>query len=369
MTKARLALLALALLAVLPVTAQDATPVSTQMKIAKDPLTAELLLAPRHLFRDETGIYIVEAGQGGGIAAESPFGTAMTGTTGQITRLGEDGVTQPFITGLFSSLSETAEVTGPHAFYRTDDSAWVLVGQGVPDLPPETPAWALLQYSADGTTLEKTIDLLGYEETVNPDGGAIDSNPVDFAVANDGTVYVVDAGGNDILKIVDDEISTFAVWTPVEGEPQAVPTAITLDAEGNVYVGFLTGFPFLVGGAWVEVLDSTGASIKRYDGLTMVTDIELTDDGTLYAVEFGQFTEEGPVSGSGRIVRLSEEGLEPVVSGLVFPYGMIALDDGTFLVANGSSFAPSSQLMHVREGDDFSTPVDTTAEPATTEQP
>ena len=293
----------------------------------------------------------------------------MTGTTGQITRLAEDGVTQPFITKLFSSLSETGEVTGPHAFYRTNDAAWVLVGQGVPGLPPETPAWALLQYSADGTTLEKTIDLLSYEETINPDGGKIDSNPVDFAVADDGAIYVVDAGGNDILKIVDDKISTFAVWPPVEGDPQAVPTAITLDAEGNVYVGFLTGFPFPVGGAWVEVLDSTGASIKRYDGLTMVTDIELTNDGTLYAVKFCQFEEEGPVSGSGRIVQVSETGVEPVVTGLVFPYGMVALDDGTFLVTNGSSFAQSSQLLHVREGDDFSTPVETAAEPATTEQP
>ena len=208
-----------------------------------------------------------------------------------------------------------------------------------------------------------------YEETINPDGGEIDSNPVDFAVADDGAIYVVDAGGNDILKIVDDKISTFAVWPPVEGDPQAVPTAITLDAEGNVYVGFLTGFPFPVGGAWVEVLDSTGASIKRYDGLTMVTDIELTNDGTLYAVEFGQFEEEGPVSGSGRIVQVSETGVEPVVTGLVFPYGMVALDDGTFLVTNGSSFAQSSQLLHVRKGDDFSTPVETAAEPATTEQP
>src|SRR5688572_26388044 len=116
MAKVRLVLFALALLIALPIAAQDATsepePISTQeMKTSKGPLASHALFAPRHLFIDETGTYVVEAGRGGEVAAESPFGTAMTGGTGQVTRIGEDGVAQPFITGLFSSLSETGEVT------------------------------------------------------------------------------------------------------------------------------------------------------------------------------------------------------------------------------------------------------------------
>lgn len=373
MTRTRLALLALALLTALPLAAQDATLEPTpEVKISDKPVVTTPLFAPRHIFTDDTGTYIVEAGRGGEVAAESPFGTAMTGGTGQVTRIGADGTAQPFITGLFSSLSETGEVTGPHAFYRDETAAWVLVGQGVPSLSPETPAWALLQYSADGTTLEETIDLLSYEETVNPDGGQIDSNPTDFAIAPNGAIYVVDAGGNDILKIVDGEISTFAVWPAVEDELQAVPTALEIDAEGNVYVGFLTGFPFPSGGAWVEVLDPTGASIRRYDGLTMVVDVERGSDGSLYAVEFSQFTDKGPVPGSGRIMKLSDDGVEPVVTGLVFPYGMAVLDDGSFAIANSTSFAPSGQLLYAHEGDAFDVPAAMPEPEATaeaTEQP
>jgi hypothetical protein len=358
MTKARLALFALALVTALPLAAQDATsePIP-DLKISKNPQVSTPLFAPRHIFIDDTGMYIVEAGRGGEVPAESPLGAAMTGGTGQVTHIKPDGTTEPFITGLFSTLSETGEVTGAHAFYKNDEAAWVLVGQGVLDAPPETPAWSLMQYSADGTTLEKTIDLLSYEESANPDEGAIDSNPTDLVVAPDGTIYVVDAAANDILKIVGDEISTFATWKAIEDEPQTVPTSIELDAEGNMYVGFLTGFPFPVGGAWIEVLNPNGELIRRYDGLTMVVDIDLSNDGTLYAVEFGQFTEEGPIPGSGRVMKVTEEGVEPVVSGLSFPYGMAVLDDGSFAIANSTSFTPSGQLIYAHEGDVFDMPV------------
>jgi len=333
------------------------------------------LHAPRHIFIQGNEIYIAEAGTGGANTIESAFGPLSVGGSGQITKV-TDGVATPFITNLFSSLSQSGESTGPHAFYLDDEGAWVLVGQGIPDANIEFPTFALVSFSPDGLTQGTVIDLYANERVDNPDGGEIDSNPVDFVVAPDGSVLVADAGANAILRVgTDGVVSTFAVWPPVEGQPQAVPTSLELDADGNLYVGFLTGFPFPVGGAWIEVLDPEGQSLRRYNGLTMVTDIELATDGTLYAVEFGQFGEQGPVFYSGRIVRVTETAIEPVVTGLNFPYGMAANADGSFYVTNNSSFLPSGELLWVQPGDDLTPPMpvetmEATAEPggsATTE--
>jgi sugar lactone lactonase YvrE len=358
------------------------TPMSTSEPMATVEATQEMmdmshvvvggLHAPRHFVVWNDDIYIAEAGTGGASAVDSPFGTLMVGGTGQITKVTE-GAATPFIVNLFSSFSETGEATGPHAVYIDDTAAWVLVGQGIPDLNVEFPTFALVQFSPDGLTQGTVIDLYANERVNNPDGGEIDSNPVDFVVAPDGTVFVADAGANAILRVdPDGTVSTFAVWPPEEGQPQAVPTSLALDPDGNLYVGFLTGFPFPVGGAWVEELDPTGASIGRWDGLTMVTDIELAPDGTLYAVEFGQFGEQGPVFNSGRIVRLTASGPEPVVTGLNFPFSMALRPDGTFYVTNNSSFVAEGQILWVSEGEDFTPPVPqpaaTDAAPAATSE-
>lgn len=325
------------------------------------------LHAPRHIFLMGEDIYIAEAGTGGPTTIETDFGPLTVGGTGQITKV-TDGVATPFITNLFSSASQSGEATGPHAFYLDANAAWVLIGQGIPGAELDLPTFALISFSPDGMTQGTVIDLYGNEVSTNPDGGEIDSNPVDFVVAPDGTVFVADAGANAVLRVgTDGVVSTFAVWTPVEGEPQPVPTSVELDAEGNLYVGFLTGFPFPVGGAWVEVLNPEGESLRRYEGLTMVTDIDLAADGTLYAVEFGQFGEQGPVLNAGRIVRATEGGVEPVVTGLNFPYGLEANADGSFYVTNNTSFVPSGELLLVQPGDNFAPPAPAATAEATTE--
>jgi len=414
MGKAPFALFALALLAVMPLTAQDATTepspaatidvIATTEPIATMDVTTEAgpaatmdvtteagpvatqdmsqptmdmskvvvggLHNPRNIFLSGADVYIAEAGTGGPNTIDTEFGPLNVGGGGQITRV-RDGVASPFILNLFSSVSESGEATGPHDVYVNENSAWVLVGQGIPTANVEFPTFALVSFSADGVTQGNVIDLYANETANNPDGGVIDSNPVDFTVAPDGTIYVADAGANAVLRVgTDGVVSTFAAWPVVAGQPEAVPTAVELDDAGNLYVGFLTGGPFPVGGAWIEELDPTGASIHRYNGLTMVVDIELSDAGDLYAVEFGQFGQQGPVFNSGRIVRVTDSGIEPVVTGLNFPYGMAIRPDGSFYVVNNASFAPEGQLLWVSEGDDL-TPVMTdpttmgTAEPGT----
>jgi hypothetical protein len=342
-------------------------------------IIADALNAPRQIILDGETIYIAEAGSGGETPGEVVLlGEAMIGTTGQITSVTGDGQSV-FLGGLFSAANGFGQAVGPHAVAVAEDTLWVVVGQGLEDDPanPASPSYALVSYNL--ATMEQTgvINLFAIEQSDNPDGGDIDSNPVDLAVAPDGTAYIADAGANAILKVAPDgTVSLFASWTPNEEGLSPVPTSVKLDAEGNLYVGFLTGFPFLPGAAWIDKLDATGASVQQWTGLTLVTDVEFGEDGSMYAVEFASgFGDTGFIPDSGRIVKVTDTGVEPLVTGLNFPYGLIVGPDGQFMVSVCASFVEpdKGQVILVQTGMDFSeapAPVttDEAGEPVSTEE-
>ena len=78
-------------------------------------------------------------------------------------------------------------------------------------------------------------------------------------------------------------------------------------------------------------------------GLTMPTDLVRGPDGEFYAVQFGLFTEEGPVFNSGSLLRIKEGGAsEVLVSGLPFPTGISFDGEGNAYVAVNGVGAPGS---------------------------
>ena len=103
-------------------------------------------------------------------------------------------------------------------------------------------------------------------------------------------------------------------------ESDPVPTAVAFDQAGNMYVSFLPGIPFLPGAAKVVRVAPDGTTSDFATGLTMVTDLRTGPDGDLYAVQMGQFTQDGPVPDSGSIIRIkADSSSEVVVNGLSFP--------------------------------------------------
>ena len=69
--------------------------------------------------------------------------------------------------------------------------------------------------------------------------------------------------------------------------PTSEPTTVrtTLRPRGCPLV---RGLSFLPGAAWIDKLDATGASVQQWTGLTLVTDVEFGEDGSMYAVEFAR---------------------------------------------------------------------------------
>jgi hypothetical protein len=128
-----------------------------------------------------------------------------------------------------------------------------------------------------------------------------------------------------------------------------VPTGVAIGSNGVVYVGELTGAPFIQGLANVVQRHSDGTFTPVGTGLTMVADIAFGPDGNLYASELSlDYLSQPPAP--GRIVRISANGAnEVVVDGLPLPLGITFDRAGNlYVVANPTSppgSAPNGQLL------------------------
>ena len=294
---------------------------------------ADGLNSPRGLFYDSDGVlYIAEAGMAGDIAAETESGTIMSGGTARVLSVDTDGDVEDVVNALPSTVY-FQDYVGAHDVYVSEDTIWVLTGLGPLSLPHNM---ALIGPDRDNLRVTEFVDLYSFEDENNPDNDEVASNPTDFAVTDDGTVYIIDASGNSLLRWTSaGGIELVHVW-----EDLPVPTAVDVDGEGNLYVSFLSSFPFTAGSARVEKLSTAGEVLETYGGLTGATDVMVGDDGTIYAVELAsEFGDLGWTPDTGRVVSVSADGVTPVIEGLNLPYRVVQAPDGSFVVTVNSAYS------------------------------
>lgn len=326
--------------------------------LAQDDEVTSGLNNPRNLFLAEDGtLFIAEAGSGGSQDVDGPFGPAKAGLTGQISAVNGSGEFAVALPELVSMDAGFGQVEGVTSLVVTEDSFWVVLGMGPADMTayPDKQVEALVQIDRATGDLVQVIDLRAFEAENNPDGAEeIISNPADIAVDADGKVYIADASANAVLTWTEaDGLMLFAAWSGSDGAAQAVPTSVAIDAAtGAVFIGFLSGFPFEPGSARIERYAADGTLEFTYEGLTLVTDL-IVSDGVLYAVELaGGYGDQGYIPDSGRIVSVTPDGLTPIAEGLNFPYGAALDADGSFLVTVDSAFgaANSGRVIRVAGG-------------------
>jgi hypothetical protein len=305
------------------------------------PLPGELVIgdlgAPRGIAFDADGNLIVSvAGTGGEttLTMPSPEGeaTMQIGLTGRIVSVAPDGTATDWISGFPSYASPSGETLGIYRAIPQGDSLWVIFsGTGA----ATTGAFwtdSVAELDAETLAVKRIINLNAIETEQDPDGAGYDSNVTDIAWADDGTLYITDAGGNDLLSWTEEDgLQVVTAWTD-----NAVPTSIEIAENGDLYIGFL-GAGIAPGAGRIERW-SDGELAETFSGLTGVTDI-LLDGETLYAVQLFLFGEEGP--GPGNVVTVTAEGATPVAEGLITPFALAQDADGAIYVSYGTlAFAP-----------------------------
>jgi hypothetical protein len=225
----------------------------------------------------------------------------------------------------------------------------------------------LVAYSSSAISGSVEAAFGPFEADHNPDHGvgtdvsygqeqAIDSDPYSV-VAYRGGYAVADAGGNDVLWVSpEDEISMLAVLPtisvraaagvygskqkhPIEAKAQAVPDALAVGPDGDLYVGELGGTPDDLGTSSVYRI-SANDSLDRYaTGFSAIGDIAFDSQGRLMVLEIdkdGLYNAFSSHPASGAIIRVAADGLKTTVAstGLNFATGLAVASDGTVYVAN-----------------------------------
>lgn len=300
---------------------------------------AEGLTNPRNLSFDSAGmLYVADAGNGGPQMTpdDTPFGASSS-----IIMVAPDGKLTTVAHGLISY--REGNPLGAHAVVATDTSLWVLLGETSDFTIPFT--HALVELDKKTGRVRTFVDLLTAELEKDPDGNPNQqSNPTDFAVAADGTILIANAGCNCLMSwTAKDGVQIAASWPKETDNP--VPTSVEIGPDGDIYVGFLTGFPWPQGAARVERW--SGGQLKTtYKGLTAVTGLLVAKDGTIYAVELGVF-EQGKGWGPGRVVKVAESGVTPVLENLTAPYGLAQAPDGMIVVSTGAIGGADGKILVV----------------------
>jgi hypothetical protein len=309
---------------------------------------------PRGLaFGPEGALYITEAGRGGdgadGNCIESiEFGgQGCFGLTGAVTRLW-GGQQERIVTGIHSIANPDTGglASGPHDIAFEGQDAYVAVG-GCFAGPLGNACGELIRLQPDGTW-ETVADLGAYEIANNPDGSPppVTFNPYAVLALPDERI-VVDAGGNDLLRVAPDgEISTLAVFPqrfvpapPFLGLPpgtqlpmQAVPTSVARGPDGVLYVGELTGFPFPLGGARIYRVVPGEEPQVYAEGFTNIIDLVFEDDGSLLVLENAKNSILSPDQ-TGTLIRLKPDGSRTTLAstGLIRPTAVVIGFDALYI--------------------------------------
>jgi sugar lactone lactonase YvrE len=313
------------------------------------------------LVAPDGSVWVIDSGVGGD--TEIPFfnpetgeeAMASVGETSRVVQIAPDG-TQTVAASLPSVLVGMEATGGARLallngeLYATS-GGWIESSGPTPAAP--TMAAVVKIENSQATMVANAWDLEGSE---NPDGFIKESHPYGLTPGPDGKLWVADAGANTLLKVdpATGSVELMAVFDGISSplpnpnrggamESDPVPTGIAIGDDDNIYVSFLPGFPFLPGSAKVVQVTPDGQVSDYANGLTMVTDLRKGPDGALYAVQLGQFTEQGPVPNSGSIVRVKEGASSEVVIGdLSFPTSIDFNASGDAYVTINGVGAPGS---------------------------
>ena len=323
---------------------------------------------PRGLaFAPNGALYVAEAGRGGAgpcVVNQNTGETRCFGKSGAITRLWK-GQQSRVAEGLESHAQpDGSSASGPNDIsFQGTGGAYITMGLGGdPDFLEALGGeyfGSLIHMAASGKW-KVVADVALHEFEENPAGGPVDSNP--FGVlAEPGGRLVADAGANALLRVAaNGTVETVAVFPPLQnptgfGPPliESVPTAVARGPDGALYVGQLTGFPFVQGLANIyRLLPGQAPELYCAGGFKAIMDLTFGPDGSLYVVEnaTNAFPPPPPFApNSGRLSRVGPgcTSVEPLLEGLDRPTAVAVDADGAIYVTNHGVTAGMGEVLKI----------------------
>ncbi len=320
--------------------------------------------SPRGLsFGLDGGLYVAEAGTA---AINGPCTTVLRGEncysgTGAVSRLLE-GRQERVASGLPSAINPaTSDITGPHdiAFQGLGDP-YLSIGWGGPPasragLGAVGARFGILARLNSTGGLRVVADVAALEGTSNPAGGPVDSNPYGI-LAESGRQFVTDAGGNSLLEVDGaGNVSAIAVFAAIPVPPgpfnppfvqsEVVPTEVARGPDGALYVGGLTGVPFLPGAASIYRVVPGEAPRVYAGGFTQITDFAWGPDNALYVLQYASAPFLG---GPGAVIRVAPDGSRStVINTLTSPTGIAVAPGGVLYVSNNGNRAGVGEVLRI----------------------
>jgi hypothetical protein len=306
---------------------------------------------PRGLtFGPDGSLYVAEAGTGGtrstvGVCqqAPSPAGPYSGGMTARISKISASGARSTYVDHLPSdqmSAKNGKLVSGVAAMTFLGGTLYALLsGAGCSHGLAGT-ANGIIRIRAAGswTQVADLSEFLAHNPVANPDEDAEPDGTWYGLVAAGGALYATEPNHQQILRVTPagaaSRLVDFSAIYPGLQNWHG-PTALTVQG-GKLYVGFLTGFPTVVGASNVSQVSLDGQVKMIAAGLTAVVGVAF-HGGQLYVLEMTSVPGlPGPTwAGQGKVVRVSADGtLVTVASGLTLPTAMAFAPDGTLYVSN-----------------------------------
>lgn len=329
---------------------------------------------PRGLnFAPNGELYVAEAGSGGNgrciPAPDDPTAQRCYGETGALTRIDLSGATPPKrVVRHLPSMAAPGGFganSGPVDVDFIGMSAFIVMGWGGDpalryDVGRKGALFGTLLRVLPNGAYVPVADISANEERFNPAGGPVDSNPYGI-VALPGRRVVADAGANALIEshgwfdwFRRGRDRTLAVLPPTPAGLEPVPTTVVEGPDGYLYVGELTGGPFLRGTSSIYRVPPQGGTPEVYlAGLTAVVDIAFDRRGDLYILEIASGLVPGPDAdpglGNGRLLRKRRgaKTAEVVLDNLVFPSGVTVGPEGAIYLTNYGIFPDSGEVLRI----------------------
>lgn len=312
---------------------------------------------PRGLkFGPDGYLYVAEGGSGGtmstvGVCEQvpAPVGPYTGGYTSRIAKIDHNGNVSTLIDNLPSSQTSPNLgnlVSGVADVAFIGDTLYALTaGSGCSHGLANT-GNAILRINSNGTW-NMVADLSAFQKAhpvANPEPDDFEPDGTWYSMAAvRGKLYAVEPNHGELDVIsTDGTIRRIADISATEGH--IVPTSVAY--HGNFYVGNLNTFPIQEGSSKILKITPSGQIQTVVTGLTTVLGVAFDREGYMYILE-NTTGNPMPTPFTGKVLRVTDKGLEEIATGLFLPTAMTFGPDGGLYVSNMGFGPPMGEIVRI----------------------